>query len=440
MKTTNSTRVKPLSISLLVIFLWLLIPGQPETLHAEKLSQDPRCGIQDTGHMDRASCIMHHVSCPKWKSLCKLGDLLGNQDAILVADAKGRILFSKDADKKLVPASSLKILTALVALHYLGPDYRFATEFYLDKNLNLKIKGYGDPLFISEILAEISKHLAARTIKINDLILDDSYFDHPIIIPGISSSSEPYDAPNGALCVNFNTVNFKRVNGDYVSAEPQTPLLPFATKRINESALDQGRIILSHNEKESTRYSGLLLQYFLKKEGIQSSGRIRRGRIRKETDKLAFRYISKFSLTQIISRLLEYSNNFIANQILIAAGAKAYGPPGTLAKGVRAASRYAKNVLKTEDICIVEGSGISRKNRVSAKSMHKIIEAFEPYRNLLRHTGREFYKTGTLTGVHTRAGYIENRKGELYRFVVLINTPGKSTENIMKRLLKYLGC
>jgi D-alanyl-D-alanine carboxypeptidase len=148
MKTTDSTRAKSLSISLLIIFLWLLIPGQPETLHAEKLSQDPRGGIQDTGHMDRASCIKHHVSCPKWKSLCKLGDLLGNQDAVLVADAKGRILFSKDADKKLVPASSLKILTALVALHYLGPDYRFTTEFYLDKNLNLKIKGYGDTLFI----------------------------------------------------------------------------------------------------------------------------------------------------------------------------------------------------------------------------------------------------------------------------------------------------
>jgi D-alanyl-D-alanine carboxypeptidase/D-alanyl-D-alanine-endopeptidase (penicillin-binding protein 4) len=52
----------------------------------------------------------------------------------------------------------------------------------------------------------------------------------------------------------------------------------------------------------------------------------------------------------------------------------------------------------------------------------------------MRHEGREFYKTGTLSGINTRVGYIENTKGQLYRFVVLMNTPGKSTRRIMRKL------
>ncbi|MBW2643777.1 MAG: D-alanyl-D-alanine carboxypeptidase, partial [Deltaproteobacteria bacterium] len=84
-----------------------------------------------------------------------LKKLLGNQDAVLVADPQGRVVFSKNADIQLVPASVLKIFTALVAFHYLGPEYRFATEFYKDQDSNLKVKGYGDPLLISETLMEI---------------------------------------------------------------------------------------------------------------------------------------------------------------------------------------------------------------------------------------------------------------------------------------------
>jgi D-alanyl-D-alanine carboxypeptidase/D-alanyl-D-alanine-endopeptidase (penicillin-binding protein 4) len=56
----------------------------------------------------------------------------------------------------------------------------------------------------------------------------------------------------------------------------------------------------------------------------------------------------------------------------------------------------------------------------------------------MRKKGREFYKTGTLHGVSTRAGYIADKNGGLYRYVVMINTPGKSTKPIMRKLLKIL--
>ena len=194
----------------------------------------------------------------------KLNRLTGNRDTVLVAAPDGRIIYSKNADVLLVPASILKIITSLAAFHYLGDDYRFCTEFYIDKNLNMKVKGYGDPLLVSETLFEVSKEVAKRINKINDLVVDNSFFDDPITIPGITSSSEPYDAPNSALSSNFNTVCFKTKKGSYISAESQTPLLPFVMKRIKKSSMKRGRIPLSSENNETSLYTGHLLKYYFK--------------------------------------------------------------------------------------------------------------------------------------------------------------------------------
>ncbi len=407
------------------MFFCFLHFGQSENLWAENLWAGNQ--YAQNNHPTKHSII---------KALQALQHDIGSNDAVLVANRKGRIIFSKNAEKPLIPASTLKILTSLVALHYLGPDYRFTTEFYMDAKANLKIKGYGDPLLISEVLSEISKSLNAdlsiKAQRINDLVLDDSYFIKKLTIPGKTKSLEPYDAPNGALCVNFNTVYFKQLkDGSFISAEPQTPLLQIALKRIKQSGLDKGRIVLAHAENEITLYAGHLFQYFLDKEEIKITGKIRTGKVRKDKDKLIYQHTSRFTLKQIISKLLEHSNNFMANQILIAAGAKAFGPPGTLDKGILAASTYANKVLNIDNIRLVEGSGISRKNRISAKNLTKIIKEFEPYYKLMRHSKGEYYKSGTLKGITTRIGYIENKKGELYRFVVILNSPGKSMQNIM---------
>ncbi len=375
------------------------------------------------------------------RELAELNRFIGKNDSILVADAKGHIVLAKNADEKRIPASILKIFTSLVALHYLGDDYRFPTEFYLDKQSNLKIKGYGDPLLISEVISKISQVLAVllkNTQPLNDLVLDDSYFRQPLTIAGITSSAQPYDAPNGSLCVNFNTVNFKRTSQGYVSAEPQTPLLPFAIKKIKASGLNQGRIVFSHNKNEITLYAGKLFQYFLEKQGLRFNGKVKLGQINEKIDRLIFRYDSSSSLEEIVVKLLEHSNNFTTNQLLIATGAKIIGSPGTLAKGVAIASDYAKEMLDIENMTIVEGSGISRDNRVSAVQMVQVLQEFLPYYYLMRREGREFYKTGTLYGISTRAGYIKRTDGEFYRYVIMLNAPGKSTDSLILRLLRIL--
>ena len=373
--------------------------------------------------------------------LNEISSLIGDNDSVLFSDPRGEILFAKNERKLLIPASILKIFTSLVSLHYLGKDYRFSTEFYIDSDSNLKVKGYGDPLLVSEVVKEISQTLAQRLQNfkaVHDLVMDDSYFKQPLTIPGVSSSAQPYDAPNGALCVNFNTVSFKRTTSGYVSAEPQTPLLPYALKKIGTSELNRGRIVFSHKGDEITIYAGKMFQYFLRENGIRFNGRVRIGRVSRRTDSLIYRHTSRFSVEQIVAKLLEFSNNFTTNQLLISCGIRAFGPPGTLNKGVSAALKYAGENMQIEGMEIFEGSGIYRKNRISAIQMDRILSAFLHSRHLMRREGREYYKTGTLHGVSTRAGFIESQNGEPHRYVVMMNTPGKTTRSVMRRILQGL--
>ena len=52
---------------------------------------------------------------------CSILEWISSKDALVVADPDGRILYSKNENKLCTPASTLKILTGLAAIHTLGP-------------------------------------------------------------------------------------------------------------------------------------------------------------------------------------------------------------------------------------------------------------------------------------------------------------------------------
>ena len=367
----------------------------------------------------------------------KLTSLLGPNDAVLVATSDGRVVQAVRTDQPMVPASILKILTAAAALKHLGADYRFKTEFYLTRQNDLVIAGRGDPLLVSEEVAAICQRLARQITAIGDIILDDSYFASPIEVPGASRSLNPYDATNGALCVNFNTVKFKTVSGQLVSAEPQTPLLPVVIERIRAQGLRNGRIVFAQNNRDNTRYAGHLFAHFLREAGVPISGSVRLGSTPADARKIHIHRSSR-SLPGVITALKTYSNNFNANQSVLVLGAEIMGPPATLEKGLQVVRNYTRNELGLGKIEIAEGSGISRQNRLTARQMERILAAFEPYRHLLKSSGRAGYKTGTLSGVSTRAGYIESISGEQYRFVIMLNNSPANADKIIAQLISAL--
>ncbi len=371
---------------------------------------------------------------------------------ILLADPQGRILHEQNPDLPFIPASTLKVLTALTALERLGPDFHFKTEIFLDQHQNIKIKGEGDPLLTSREIHAMATGLEKvlrqkRMRQIHGIVMDASAFDKEIAIPGATTTLNPYDAPVGAICANFNTISFKtrqpasgaRYPGftrhgqkEWISAEAETPMIPFAREIIARKAahMAEGRIPLPRGTQ--ARYTGDLLKWFLEKEGIKTLTKVTTGRVIPE-DRLIFTWYSPYDLQQVVQKLLCFSNNFMANQLFLALGLKGSGPPATLAKGVKVVMAHAAT-LDIDTLFIEEGSGISRQNRLSPRTLLKLLQAFKPHHTLMKHAHQEYYKTGTLQGVRTRCGYFQGRQGRLYPFVIMVNQEGRGYEEIKEKL------
>lgn len=148
---------------------------------------------------------------------------------VLVLDGAGNELVAQNASRSFVPASVAKLVTAWLALEVLGGDYRFKTNFYLDSDRVLYVRGGGDPFLVSEELALLAPELVAAIGKepFAGLVLDASYYPASLRIPGIEDTGAAYDALNAALAVNFNTIHAVRKGNTVRSAEEQTPITPW---------------------------------------------------------------------------------------------------------------------------------------------------------------------------------------------------------------------
>nr|WP_319493622.1 D-alanyl-D-alanine carboxypeptidase [uncultured Desulfobacter sp.] len=372
--------------------------------------------------------------------------IFAQTSGILLSDDQGKTIYAINPDKPLIPASTLKILTSLAAIKTLGPDFHYQTWASYDQTTcDLYLKGFGDPLFISEEISkfadQISHHIFKLASKgtissavIRNIIVDQSYFASQITIPGAGSSSNPYDATNGALCANFNTIFLKwdSRSREYISAEKQTPFPDILAKQIRPESKKTDRVLLSYELRQ--KYPGLLMHDFLKKAGIKITGSVQTG-IFTGSGKECIVHTSSFSLADIIKKLLQYSNNFIANQLMLTMGSRISDPPATLEKGKDLLNKFAKETLGLKNISIVEGSGLSRRNQLTPAQMRDILIAFMPWHEFLRKDGNEFYKTGTLSDVRSRAGFIRGQNNRLYPFVIMLNQTSTGYEAI-RRMLK----
>jgi len=354
----------------------------------------------------------------------------------------GQFIAAHNLHKKFVPASIVKIATSLTALRILGPQYSFETHFFRDANQNLYIKGFGDPFLISEEVAIIVRELKKLGCKrINNIYLDDTAFNIAVAADGSGASDNPYDAQNNALAVNFNTVNIKKdQSGKISSAEVQTPTLPLMIELAEDLEPGTHRINISKDKAGSheiiNRYTGELFRAFQHKEKIPGKGIIAFG---KTPDNLIpyYKHYSSKVLEDTIAPLMLYSNNFIANQLFLAVGAKLYGFPATWEKSRKATADTLLNEfgIFASEIKIIEGSGLSRKNLVSPYAMILLLDLFKPYSGFLPQEDGKFLKSGTLKGVYSYGGYFGgNKDKDLDSFVLILN----QNKNFRERLLQEL--
>lgn len=339
---------------------------------------------------------------------------------VLVLDAEGKELVAQNADKPFVPASVTKIVTAWLALEVLGADHRFETQFYLDDKRVLYVRGGGDPFLVSEELALLAQGLVAAIGKepLTGIVLDARYYPSDLVIPGIENSKRSYDALNSALAVNFNTLYAVRKGKKILSAEAQTPITPIAISQFKaRGPRHRGRISLAQDPKVSLLYAGELIAAFIAQAGGSVEGKITTGNV-PEALKPVYVHRQSRALSALLRELLVGSNNYMANQIFLEIGARRFGGPVSLEKSIK----VAKDMLAAHDLAgaihLEEGSGISRGNHFTARGLAKILTLFAPHADLLKNGKNAAYKTGTLDGVRTLAGYADTANHGRVRFVI----------------------
>lgn len=363
-----------------------------------------------------------------------IASLIQNGSYVLRTPAKQ---YSHNEDIRFVPASTTKLMTALAALHYLGSDYRFTTRLYVTGNHDLYIEGGGDPFLTSETITRLASQLKNHGIDtIHNLVLDSTSYNTPEQPAGALNSVNPYDTRNGALVVNFNSLAILKTDKQIVSAEEQTPTIPLV-QQIGKT-LPQGvhRVnvwAFSQNDDISLRYTKELFSAIFTHEGIAIQGRIIAGNTKPASPPLIV-YRSEKNLTEMIRLCLKYSSNYVANQIFLEIGKQQYGTPATWSKGRKAMNLFIQSMFTANPPDIVEGSGLSRQNRISANQLITILDQLSPMvQEIMPLKEGIMVKSGTLTDVYCYAGYFRycNR---LYPFAILLNQQNNSRDAILKLL------
>ena len=380
-------------------------------------------------------CLLTHCYAQSQKKFVALIDNGG----YIVQDGSGTLQYR--AKDLFIPASTVKIVTCLAALEILGEDYRFETRFSLDKQNDLYIKGFGDPSLTSEVLTNIAEKLIHLGInQISAIILDNSSYMLDSPADGADRSSNPYDAPNGALAVNFNSVAvFVASDGTIKSGEKQTPAIPLMAEIGNNlpPGLHRLNINILPQKGElppSLRYTGELITALFQTAGIKIHGGFRQG---STPSTLLPTYIhkSKKTVKEIIGGCLKYSNNYIANQLFLACGALSYGYPASWEKSRRLLRGYAKIRLglSADEFLLTEGSGLSRKNRISPSGLLTAVALFQPYMHLLNREDDIYLKSGSLNNVFNYAGFFVHEK-KILPFVIMLNQKKNNRAELLAAL------
>lgn len=334
----------------------------------------------------------------------------------IVSIPDGRVLYEKNPDSNLNPASNIKLITMATALKELGPSYTFPTEFYsqslVDKDgslPNLWIKGYGDPSFNSEELDDLVRRFKAAGLKRidGDVFVDDTYFDRNHLTTYIADVNEKlYSIVTGPLSFNFNSIRISAKPARRLGEKPQITLDPptqyVSIENEAKTAWEGANVDLDAEVKKEEPKTGthskskprIKMPSFLRStskernviqirgtiprtiqeynfqrgvpdpaiytgtvilEALQRQGITVRGALRREAvphDGLLLFSHSSKPLSEILKSLGKFSNNFTAEQLVKSVAAKKFGPPGSLPKGLKAMRDY------------IESLGVPRKSFV----------------------------------------------------------------------------
>lgn len=357
---------------------------------------------------------------------------------------------------KYIPASILKIVTAAASLHHLGKDFRFKTEFFIDEDDNLYIKGYGDPSLSSQDWHEIARILQENRIfeqDLNSMIIDITAFSGDLQVDGRRKSLHYYDSPPSSLATNYNVVSVRiESNRRIVVSDDYTPLTQMVVKKAKGLPRGFQHFSIALDSNESVQYSAELAEKIFSEYGAYFGDIIIGGRVPQNL-KTVLTYESRRNLAFVVKEMLRDSNNFIANQLLLTLAYQQKGEGVSIKNGAEIVADFMEEEIgiKHSEFALVEGSGLSTKNNIDLMAMLKIVNYFNEYKYLLPHlstskypdlarTGRKWNiiaKTGTLNNTANLAGFIQLQNDKWKPFVIMLNDETEMRGAVMEIIAKY---
>jgi D-alanyl-D-alanine carboxypeptidase/D-alanyl-D-alanine-endopeptidase (penicillin-binding protein 4) len=398
----------------------------------------------------------------------------------------GKPLVAHNAAQAMNPASVMKLVTTYAALDLLGPAWTWKTTAWTEAAAvdgilsgNLYLKGSGDPRFAIEHLASLLRQLQARGIRhiAGDVVLDRSAFDVPAIDPGAFDDKpmRPYNVGPDALLINFRALRFTLLpDGGRVRLLMETPseglrvdnrlrpgeggcgsnwkdfidvrLLPENSgNRLEFTGTYSpqcGEKALSLSPLPADAQAGGLFRALWKELGGTLGGQVRGGGVPAGA-RLAATHESP-PLADAVRDINKFSNNVMARQVYLTLGND--GAPASAERARRRIGDWLNaRGLRFAELEIENGSGLSRRERISADSLNRLL--LDAWKNPVmpefvasmpivgidgtmkkrlngsEATGRAHIKTGTLDGVKTAAGYALDAQGRRYAVTFLINHP-----------------
>ena len=400
-----------------------------------------------------------------------------------------RPLFVQQPTASYSPASVMKLITTFSALEILGPAYRWKTSAYLDGTLeagvlygNLVLRGGGDPKITIEQWQVFMKTLRAKGLAAvaGDLVLDRTFF-----APGVHDASafdgepqKPYNVGPDALLVNFKAVRFVFAPGPFadttlVTAEPALmhvlvgarPTLSagecgdwraaigatFVDRGGSARAEFTGRYPASCGEHDwwvslldHPAYVHGMFDTYFRAAGGRFAGGWKAGVA--PAGAKPFATLESPPLWEIVRDVNKTSNNVMARQVFLTLATANASQPATTARATAAVRQWlARRNLKIPELVLDNGSGLSRRERISAGSLAKLLLAADAsavreefvsslavaamdgtlQRRFQNGTvaGQALLKTGTLEGVRALAGYVIDNEGRRFVVVAIVNHP-----------------
>lgn len=378
-------------------------------------------------------------------------ELNGSLAEAVVMRLNGEILYSRNADIRVVPASNQKILACSFALEPLGADERMSTTFWKEGD-DIFIDASGDPTITAE---QWQKARAALKPGVNSMIYVYSPFTVDVP-PGWEFDDLPfrYAARVHALTVNRGRYTITRKNGEAVAPS-------WAGVQVRYSP-GEGALSTSFNNT----WDIVTLKGTLPKEGevvgeyalpnpSQSVARLMGGRLKFVSgealpEREADYRIEGPTVGELVKAALEPSDNIITEHLLLRAGGLG-GYEGKNPYTVAAAelNKYLTEVVGVpeDSVRAQDGSGMSRHNLVTGRAMAQILRHvslqpfFQIFLDALPQPGEGTLsnrlkglpvsaKTGTLDAVVSLSGYVQPPGQEPVIFTMISNHHVKGSGTI----------